>query len=145
MRTDHRHLRTGMTLVEVLAVVVILGILAATLAIGFGGSIGRSKQHLARTGIGQIVQRIEAYRIEEGSLPSVDLGLAALSDGHAAPTAPYYLGADQLTDPWGNAYLYVAPGPGGHPYEVICLGADGVMGGEGENADISSIRLRGDH
>ena len=136
--------RRGMTLVEVLAVVVILGILAATLAIGFGGSVARSKQNLAKTGIGQIVQRIEAYRIENGSLPSSDLGLAALSDGHALPTASYYLGSDQLIDPWGHRYLYIAPGPAGHPYEVMSLGADGITGGEDENMDITSIKLRGD-
>ena len=133
-----------MTLVEVLAVVVILGILAATLAIGFGGAIGKSKQHLARTGIGQIVQRVEAYRLEEGSFPAVDLGLAALSDGHAAPTEAYYLGPDQLTDPWGHPYLYVNPGPGGHPYEILSYGADGAMGGQGEDADLTSVNLLGD-
>ena len=132
-----------MTLVEVLAVVVILGILASTLAIGFGGAIGKSKQHLARTGISQITLRVEAYRLEEGSFPSADLGLAALSDGHAAPTEAYYLGPDQLTDAWGHHYLYVKLGPSGHPYEILSYGADGAMGGQGEDADLTSVNLRG--
>lgn len=136
--------RAGMTLVEVLAVVVILGLLAATLVVGFSGAFGRAKHELARTGIGVVVSKIEAYRIEHGAWPSNDLGLMVLSDGHAAPTASYYLSPDKLLDPWGNPYHYVTPGPDGHPYEVISYGADGQPGGAPgtEDADLSSINLR---
>jgi general secretion pathway protein G len=131
-----------MTLVEVLAVVVILGLLAATLAVGFSGAFGKGKRELARTGVGLIVQKLEMYRIEHGSWPDPQVGLAALSG--AAPTAPYYLGADRLIDPWGNPYQLIIPGPEGHPYEVLSLGADGALGGSGEDADISSANLRRD-
>lgn len=135
----------GMTLVEVLAVVVILGLIAGTLVIGFSGSFGKAKHELARSGIGVIVSKLEVYRIEHGSWPGNDLGLQALTDGQAAPTASYYLSPDKLTDPWGNPYLYVTPGPDGHPYEVISYGANGQPGGApgSEDADLSSVNLRG--
>jgi general secretion pathway protein G len=138
-------LNRGMTLVEILAVVVILGLVAGTLLVGFSGSFGKAKHELAKSGIGVIVAKIEAYRIEHSTWPDNDLGLAVLSDGHASPTASYYLGPDKLIDPWGRTYLYVIPGPDGHPYEVISYGADGQPGGEtgSENADISSTNLRG--
>ncbi len=134
--------RRGMTLVEVLAVVVILGLLAGTLAVGFSGMFGRGKHELAKTGIGAVRQKVEAYRIEHSAWPSPDLGLAALSDGHVTPTASYYLQPDQLRDPWNNQYLFIAPGPDGHPYEIVSYGADGRPGGDGEDADISSINMR---
>lgn len=134
--------RRAMTLVEVLAVVVILGLLAGTLAVGFGGAFARGKRELAKTGIGIIRQKLEAYRIEHDAWPGVDLGLAALSDGHAAPTASYYMSQDQLLDPWGNPYYLIVPGPAGHPYEIVSFGPDGQPGGEAENADLSSIELR---
>ena len=51
--------RSGMTLVEILAVVVILGLIAGTLAVSFSGSFGKAKHELAKTGIGQIVQKVE--------------------------------------------------------------------------------------
>lgn len=144
-RNLKRRSQRAMTLVEVLAVVVILGLLAATLVLGFSSTFGRAKHELARTGIGVIVSKIEVYRIEHNAWPSNDLGLAALSDGHATPTAAYYLGPDKLIDPWGNPYHYVTPGPDGHPYEVISYGADGQPGGAAgtEDADVSSINLRG--
>ncbi len=134
--------RRGMTLVEILAVVVILGLIAGTLLIGFSGTFGKAKHELAKTGIGVIANKIETYRIERSSWPSNDLGLVGLSDGHALPTDSFYLGPDKLLDPWSNQYLYLTPGPDGHPYEVMTYGADGQPGGEGEDADISSANLR---
>lgn len=130
-----------MTLVEVLGVVVILGLLAGTLAVGFSGAFGKGKSELAKTQIALIVGKIEAYRIETDAWPTIDEGLAALSDGKASPTSSYYIPTDRLRDPWNRPYLYVIPGPDGHPYEVLTYGADGAPGGGGDNADISSITL----
>jgi general secretion pathway protein G len=131
-----------MTLVEVLAVVVILGLLASTLAVGFSGAFAKGKRELAKTAVGIIQQKLEAYRIEHDAWPGVDDGLAALSDGRALPTSTYYLSRDQITDPWGKPFYLIIPGPAGHPYEVISYGADAQPGGEGEDADLSSIDLR---
>ena len=44
-------------------------------------------------------------------------------------------------DPWKNDYIYQMTDTGDPPFEIICLGKDGVQGGEGNNADISSRRL----
>ena len=38
-------------------------------------------------------------------------------------------------DPWGNPYQYRMPGQRG-AFDVFSFGADGVEGGEGENADV---------
>ena len=133
----------GMTLVEILAVVVLLGLLAGTLAIGFAGSFGKAKQELAKTGIGQIMQKLEVFYLETGKWPENEQGLRVLTEGMATPADPYFLEPDLLTDPWGNSFQYLNPGPELRPYEILCLGADGARGGEGENADISSARLRG--
>lgn len=144
----HHHSRRirgrGMTLVEVLAVVVILGLVAGTLLVGFSGSFGKAKHELAKSAIGQVAGRIELYRIEHSAWPTNEEGLAILSDGHATPGASYYLKPDQLIDPWDRPFLYITPGPDGHPYEVITYGADGAPGGEDENADVSSVSLKGE-
>lgn len=132
----------AMTLVEVLAVVVILGLLAGTLAVGFSGAFAKGKRELAKTAIGIIQQKLEAYRIEHDRWPSVEDGLASLSEGRASPTASYYLSPDQVTDPWGHPYYLIIPGPNGHPYEIVSYGADAQPGGEAEHADLSSIDLR---
>lgn len=146
MARNNRHQRWkrgGMTLVEVLAVVVILGLLAGTLLIGFSGSFGKAKHELAKSGIGLLQGKLETYRIEHDAWPSNEIGLAALSGGHAKPTDAYYVSPAQLLDPWSRTYLFVAPGPEGHPYEILSYGADGQPGGSGEDADISSVNLSG--
>jgi general secretion pathway protein G len=137
-------MRRAMTLIEVLAVVVILGLIAGTLLVGFSGSFGKAKHELAKSAIGLIAGRIELYRIERSAWPTNELGLQILSDGHAQPTTSYYLKPDQLIDPWDRPFLYITPGPEGHPYEVLTYGADGAPGGDGENADVSSVALRGE-
>ena len=133
----------GMTLVEILAVLVILGLLAGTLLLGFSGSFGKAKHELAKSGIGIVVSQLEKYRLEHSVWPSNDQGLSVLSDGQAKPSDFYYLNPGQLLDPWDQPYLYVTPGPNGHPYEVLSYGADRQPGGEGENADVTSANLRG--
>ena len=137
-RRGHR----ALTLVEVLAVVVILGLLAGALLVSFSGTFGKARHELAKSAIGVIVGRVELYRIEKGAWLGNELGLARLTDGQASPEDAFYLGPDQLLDPWGNPYLYIEPGPGGHPYEILTYGADGQPGGSGEDADVSSVRLR---
>jgi general secretion pathway protein G len=130
-----------MTFVEILAVVVILGLIAGTLLVGFSGAFGKAKHELAKSGIGVIVSKLEIYRMDKQSWPGNDVGLSALAN--APPTSAYYLTPDQLIDPWRRPYLYVCPGPDGHPYEIISYGADGAPGGGvgTEDADISSVNL----
>lgn len=140
-RTPARALRRGLTLVEVLAVVVILGLIAGTLAVGFSGTFGRAKTELARTGIGLLKQKLETYRVENSRWPSNEEGLQVLTDGSAVPTDAYFVEPGNLLDPWRNPYVYATPGPDGRPYEIISYGADGQPGGTGENADISSSTL----
>ena len=86
-----------------------------------------------------IVNAIETYALETGSIPAMDAGLEALTQTPPGRGEPY-LRSDKLTDPWGHPYLYVAPGPSTE-YQVLSYGADGRPGGEGEAADVSSDDL----
>ena len=127
-----------MTLIEVLAVVVILGLLAATLTVGLSGKFGKARHEIARTQLGQLAGAVELFQMEQQRLPSAGDGLQVLT---SPADASYYVEPGKLQDPWGKPYLYVVPGPGGQPFEIITYGADGQPGGEGENADLSSAAL----
>jgi len=142
MKRIHNFRGRGLTLVEVLAVLVILGLLAGTLMVGFSAGFGKGKHELAKTAMMNIQSRLELYRIEHSRWPGSDAGLRALTDGHATPAAPYYLKPDQLLDPWGRQFMFVTPGPNGQPFELVTYGADGQPGGSGEDQDLSSTNLR---
>jgi len=128
----------AMTLVEILAVVVILGLLAATLTVGISAKMGRAKKELARTQIAQLVGQVQTFQIDTRDLPNSAKGLEALT---ADPAAAWYVEAGRLKDPWGNAYRYLAPGNGGLPFEIVSYGADSRPGGSGDAADITSAKL----
>jgi general secretion pathway protein G len=136
-----RRLHRAMTLVEILAVVVILGLLAVTLTVGIAGKMARAKVEIAKTQISQIVSQLQAYQIDKRRLPTASEGLALLTSPAASPNASYYLDPAKLTDPWGNPYLYIVPGPQDQPFEVVSYGSDGQPGGTGDAADISSATM----
>jgi general secretion pathway protein G len=128
----------AMTLVEILAVVVILGLLAVTLTVGITAKMGKAKQEICKLQIAQIVGQLQVFQMEKRSLPPTGSGLAALT---ADPQASWYLEPAKLTDPWGATYMYLVPGPDGHAFEVASYGADGQPGGSGDAADASSAHL----
>lgn len=130
--------RSGMTLIEILAVVVILALLAATLVGGLSGRLGHARHEVARTQIGQIVNALEAFNLVKQRFPNSSEGLQILSGD---PSTAFYLEESKLKDPWGRPFQYLVPGPGKNPFEVLTLGADGQQGGTGEDADISSTNL----
>ena len=46
--------------------------------------------------------------------------------------------AETPMDPWGRPYLYLSPGEN-RDVDIYSLGADGLPGGEGQNADIGNL------
>ncbi len=142
IRVRRSAMRLAMTLVEILAVVVILSLIAGTLLMGFSGMFGRAKQEIAKTGAALIAGKVEAFRIERSAYPAADVGLSALTSPAATPSNSFYVSSDKLLDPWGRQFLYLTPGPGDEPFEVVSLGADGKAGGQGEDADITTAHLR---
>jgi general secretion pathway protein G len=42
-------------------------------------------------------------------------------------------------DPWNRPYQYITPGEAG-PFDLYSMGADGKIGGEGLDADISATK-----
>jgi general secretion pathway protein G len=133
--------RVAMTLIEVLAVVVILSLLAVTLTVGLSGKLSKAKREICKTQIAEVVSQIQAYQLLKHAVPTVSQGLQALGSD---PGSAYYLSPEKAKDPWGNTLRYLVPGPSGTPFEVVSLGADGQPGGQGEAADISSANLSAD-
>ena len=43
-------------------------------------------------------------------------------------------------DSWDNEYLYLSPGQHSTKFDVFSYGADGMVGGEGENSDVGNWR-----
>ncbi len=128
----------GFTLMELLAVIVIIGVLAATIGARFLGQSEGAKANAAKAEMGQIVQALDLFKLEIGRYPNAQEGLNALikNPGNLQNWNGPYFRKDNIKDPWNNDYLYQSPGPNNTPFELKSLGADGREGGEGANADI---------
>jgi general secretion pathway protein G len=130
----------GMTLIEILVVLVLIGVVLSVVGGNFLGKGEKAKADAARIEISQISQTLDLYKLEIGRYPTTQEGMQALI---AAPTGvtnwngPYWKKQSVPKDPWGTEYKYVSPAQNA-PYEIISLGADGKEGGEGVNKDISS-------
>jgi len=134
--------RRGMTFVELLAVLVILGLVAGVFTVSIAGRLNSSKRELAKSQLGLIDGFLQTYYTVRNEYPDSDRGLALLTEPHASPSDAYYIKPDQLLDPWGNMIYIESPARDGHPYELVSYGADGLPGGVDENADLRSLDLR---
>lgn len=133
-----RKQQRGFTLMELLAVIIIIGVLAATVGGRFLGQTESAKAGVAKTEMGQIVQALDLFKLETGRYPAAQEGLEVLikNPGNVPNWNGPYFKKDNIKDPWGNDYKYTNPGPNNTPFEIKSLGADGKEGGDGPNADI---------
>jgi general secretion pathway protein G len=139
-RQRSKQIQHGFTLIELLVVVAIIGLLAAYVAPKYFSQIGKSEHAVAKAQVEGFSRAIGAYRIDVGSFPTTEEGLAALVNKptdsvKAAKWNGPYLQKTAPNDPWGRAYIYRSPGAKGD-FELISYGSDGQPGGVGDAADI---------
>lgn len=130
---------SGFTLIEILVVMVIIGLLASLIAPKLFNKLGKSKQKAAKAQIEMIGTALDAFRLDVGRYPTTEEGLEVLwkNPGNIEGWDGPYLPKAVKADPWGNSYVYKSPGGHGD-YDLYSLGADGKVGGKGENKDIAS-------
>lgn len=132
----------GFTLLELLVVVVIIGLLAGFVAPRYFDQVGKSNTKVTKAQINALEKALDQYRLDLGHYPTTELGLAALmvkpsTESETKWQGPY-LKKTLPNDPWGRPYLYRSPGESGRDYDLFSLGADGQLGGTGENIDVTS-------
>ncbi len=129
----------GFTLLELLVVIVIIGLLAGLVAPRYFGQVSKSNTQVARAQIDLLQKALDQYRLDVGSYPSTELGLAALNTRPQAVEkwAGPYLSKALPNDPWGAAYIYKSPGEHGD-FDLQSFGRDGQPGGTDEAADVTS-------
>jgi general secretion pathway protein G len=129
--SEEQQAEGGFTLIELLVVVAILALLIGLVAPAVIHTLGSTKHKIAEQSIARIGGILDIYRLDVGSYPTTQQGLGALNN------KPSIKDEAGLKDPWGRPYQYRNPSQRpGHPYDLISLGADGKLGGEGEDSDL---------
>lgn len=146
---NHSHLavsaQSGFSLIELIAVVAILGILAAVVAPKIFDKPGDARVAKAKTELSSIQSALQMYKLDNFNYPTTDQGLMALVEQPTGdPEAPNWQKGGYLSklpkDPWGRDYQFISPGENGE-IDVYTFGRDGQSGGEDEDADIGNWQL----
>ncbi|MET0401167.1 MAG: type II secretion system protein GspG [Cystobacter sp.] len=126
-KTTARRGPRGMTLIEIMVVITILGLIMAAVGISVIPRLNESKRERARMDFHALKGALTLYYAKQGRFPDTATGLRALVEGHVLESVP--------VDPWGNPYVYL--NEKGTP-RITTYGDDGVSGGEGEGVDMCS-------
>jgi general secretion pathway protein G len=115
----------GMTLIEIMVVIVILGIVATVVAANVGEKPTRAKVELTKAAIAKLKGEVELYKADKDRYPET------LQD-----LVPKYM--DEVPkDGWNHPFVYRPQGTRG-AYDIVSLGEDGLPGGKDADADIWS-------
>ena len=137
----------GLTLIELMVVILILGILAAIVVPRIMGREEEARHVKAKMDISGMETALKLYKLDNGSYPSTEQGLEALIEAPTIGQLPrkwrtggYLDKARVPKDPWGYDYIYLSPGVHGD-FDLTSYGADGEPEGEGKNEDINNWEL----
>lgn len=143
-RIERRRVAPGFTLLELLVVIAVIATLVSIVAPSVFQNVGDAKINAARSQIEIFALALDSYRLHNSVYPTTEQGLDALRTMPTVGEPPRnwrgpYLRKAVPVDPWGRPYHYISPGrENPESYDLYSLGRDGRVGGEGEDADITS-------
>jgi len=145
MSRRQRSREGAFTLIEIMAVVLIMGFLAGIVGVAVVAQIEKARVTTAKTQIKQLEAALTFYQMENGFFPSTDQGLEALVEKPTSGRVPhsyreggYLQGRVVPLDPWQYPYQYESPGRINRDYDIWSLGADAAPGGTESDADIGN-------
>ena len=142
----HTHGNPGFTLIEIMAVVLIIGMLSSIVGFAVFQQVDKARVVTAKTQIARLESTLELYNMDNGHFPTSEQGLEALiSEPTTAPEPMHYQPGGYLKggklplDPWGNEFQYESPGTNNQDsYDLWSFGRDGIPGGDDLNADLGN-------
>jgi len=135
-----RNVRKGFTMVELMAVLIILGLLATVLVRNFMGQTDKARKITTKVNLRLLHGAVTQYKMEIGYFPTEEEGLMVLIeppiDVTDYPEGGFLETTELPKDGWGRDFVYRLWPDSGKPFEIISYGADGEEGGEGYDADL---------
>ncbi|MHC4069504.1 MAG: type II secretion system major pseudopilin GspG [Planctomycetota bacterium] len=132
----------GFTMVELMAVLVIIGLLAGVVAVNVVGKIDKAKVTQTKANLKLLHSAVTQFKLDTGEYPSEEVGLMELveqpGDVEGWDPAGYLDTTEIPRDGWKNDFYYMLYPESGKPFVIISYGADGEEGGEDNDADLYS-------
>ena len=142
MKEKKRNVRKGFTMVELMAVLIILGLLAAVVVRNFVGQTDRARVTTTKANLKLLHMAVNQFKMDTGRFPAEEEGLTVLieppTDVEDWPLGGYLETTEIPKDGWGNDFIFELYPESGKPFVIRSLGADGEEGGESYDADLLS-------
>lgn len=142
MKEKNREVRKAFTMVELMAVLIILGLLAAVVVRNFVGQTDRARVTTTKANLKLLHMAVNQFKMDTGQFPTEEEGLTVLieppSDVGNWQPGGYLETTDIPKDGWGNEFIFELYPESGKPFVIRSLGADGEEGGEDYDADLLS-------
>ncbi len=134
--------RTGFTMLEIMAVLIIIGLLATLVATKVASKIDEAKVITTKANLKALHNAVNQFKMDTGRFPTEEEGLMALieqpSDVESYEPGGYLETTELQKDGWKRDFFYQLYPESGKPFVIISYGADGEEGGEGYDADLYS-------
>lgn len=126
----------GMTLVEIIVVIVLIGLVFGFVATKITGQSKEAKARLNVTKMEMLKGTVERYRSEHNVYPpSLDC-LKQKCQHVTGVFFPMVTEDKELKDIWDRPFVYKTEGDG-RSFSLSSYGDDGIPGGDGANQDIT--------
>ncbi len=131
-----RRMRHGFTMVELMAMLIIIGLLATLVVTKVSSQIDKTRLITTKTNLKILHAAVNQFRLDTRQYPSEDMGLmdlvvqpADLPEG-VWQTGGYLETTDLPTDGWGNEFIFQLYPESGKQFVIISFGSDGEEGTE---------------
>ncbi len=141
-RTKTKRTRKGFTMVELMAILIIISLLATLVVTKVATQIDKARVTTTKANLKVLHSAVNQFKMDTGRFPTEEEGLMALveqpSDITNYETGGYLETTEIPKDAWGNDFIYERFPESGKPFVIKSLGADGEEGGEEYDADLYS-------
>ena len=131
-----KHIKKGFTMVELMAMLIIIGLLATVAVKKVADQIDRARVTTTKASLKILHDAVNEFHMVTGQYPSEDLGLLDLIEQPMdLPDGTWPMGGFLETtevpkDAWGNDFYYQLYPESGKNFVIISFGPDGEEGTE---------------
>lgn len=137
-----RGVRYGFTMVELMAMLIIIGLLATLVVTKVATKIDQARVITTKANLKILHSSVNQFKMDTGRFPTEEEELTALieqpSDVENWEPGGYLETTEIPKDGWGHDFIYELYPESGKPFVIISYGADREEGGEDYDTDLLS-------
>jgi general secretion pathway protein G len=129
-----KRIRYGFTMVELMAILIIIGLLATLVVTKVASKIDQAKLVTTKANLKMLHSAVNQFKMDTGRFPAEDVGLIELiqqpSDVKVWEEGGYLETTELPKDGWGHDFIYELFPESGKPFVIRSAGPDGQEGTE---------------